>query len=193
MRGVYTDYTSFVEKNKHRIWPLANSLKNQAEHFYSTGVVCGHAISDIAHPPNEVLIDGVVLNTLSDLDRVAAYHKVEKPTRYKYAAYIGFWWQREKPFSCKLRDYTAFPELSDGFFDMTFLDLCRSVNEIFITDVMLSLIQRNPSGKVCADHGALFQYMDIQDSLQYFLRYRQYSAQDLELFLKGLDTCPLIV
>ena len=96
MRCVYTDYTKLYENYGHIIRPLANSLKNQAEFFYNQ-TVCGYKISDIAYPPNEILIDDVVLNTMSDLDRVMAYHAVEKPTRYKYAAYIGFWWQRNKP------------------------------------------------------------------------------------------------
>ena len=76
---------------------------------------------------------------------------------------------------------------------MLFLDLCKSLNELFITNFMLSLIQRQPTGDLCADHHRVFGYADLQDSLHYFLKYRQYTAQELELFLKGLDTCPLVL
>jgi hypothetical protein len=127
-----------------------------------------------------------------------AYHAVEKPTRYKYAAYIGFWWQRSKPFLCKLHDYPdfkhypAFQKIQDESAFMLFLELCKSLNELFITNFMLSLVQMQPTGNVCVDHGKTFKYADLQDSLHYFLRYRHYTAQELELFLKGLNTCPLV-
>jgi hypothetical protein len=119
-----------------------------------------------------------------------AFHPVETPTRYKFAAYTGFWWQRSKPFSCKLQDYVSVPK--NKLLDPLFMDLCKSLNEMFITDVMLSLVRRQSTKGFCADRGKTFKYSDIQDSLLYFLKYRHYTAQELELFLKGLDTCPLI-
>lgn len=191
MRGVYADYTDLSARYKKVIPEFANSLKKQASDFYSKKI-CGYLVSTIAHPANELLIDDVVVNTISDLDRIARYHKVEKTTRYKYAAYMGFWWQRAKPFSCKL-NYNEFPKFADNVSKTRFLELCRSINEIFLTDAMLSFTRRARSGQVrCIGHGELFQYIDILDSLQYFLKYRQYTAQELELFLKGLDTCPLV-
>jgi len=71
-----------------------------------------------------------------------------------------------------------------------FLDLCKSANELFIIDVMLSLIEIKPMNPLCADKSKTMLLADLKDSLLYFLRYRQYSAQELELFLKGLKTCP---
>ena len=193
MRGIYTDYTKLYEKHHRTIESLADSLKDQAHHFYKQ-TICGHVVSNISHPPNELLIDDVVLNTMSDLDRIMAFHIVEKPTRYKYAAYIGFWWQRAKPFSCKLNDYSALPQLDDNVHDSLFLDICKSLNEIFITDIVLSLIrkQRPQANFPCVDRRKTFASEDIKDSIEYFLRYRQYTAQQLELFLKGLDVCPFV-
>jgi hypothetical protein len=152
--------------------------------------VAGHKISDIALPANEVVIDDVVLNTMSDMSRIMAYHPVEKPTRYKYAAYLGFWWQRGKPFSCKLQNYSEFPEIEDGLLNSIFRDLCMSLNELFIADVMLSMIKLYPTEDVCADITSTFTRIQLKESLLYFLKYRQYTAQGLELFLKGLGTCP---
>jgi hypothetical protein len=188
---VYTDYKKLYEKRHLTIESLANSLKNQAKFFYNQ-TICGYNISDIAYPVNEIIIDDIVLNTMSDLERVMAYHIVEKPTRYKYAAYIGFWWQRGKPFLCKLNDYTDFPEIADDTLNSLFMDLCKSLNELFITDVMLNMIRRTPTDGVCADQSKIYNYEDLKDSLHYFLKYRNYTAQELELFLKGLDTCPLV-
>jgi hypothetical protein len=64
------------------------------------------------------------------------------------------------------------------------------VNELFITDVMLSIIKLKPTNPLCADKSKTISFADLKDSLLYFLKYRQYSAQELELFLKGLNTCP---
>jgi len=188
MRCVYSDYKDLREKYGHIISPLSNSLKSQAEEFYYQKIG-GYAVSAITNLPNEILIDDVVLNTMSDLDRIKAYHPVEMPTPYKYAAYIGFWWQRSKPFSCKLYDYTKFPERKA--LDPFFMDLCMSMNELFITEVMLSFIQKRSTSDPCKDQTNMFCSTDLQDSLHYFLQYRHYTAQELELFLKGLNTCPL--
>ena len=191
MRGVYTDYTGLYNKYGHIIEPLANSLKSQAKNFYGQKVR-DYAISDIAYPPNELLIDDIVLNTMSALHRVMKFHVIEKPTRYKYAAYVGFWWQRGKPFLCKIPHYEAFPKIDDHIRDSLFTHLCTSLNEIFITEFMLTMIERQQTSGVCVDHGKTFAYMDLEDSLLYFLKYRHYTQQELELFLKGLDTCPLV-
>ena len=194
MRCVYTDYTHLYNAYPHIIVPLANSLKAAARHFYRDVEIAGHAISDLAYPPNEVLIDEVVISTVSDLDRIKKYHPVDRPTRYKYGAYIGFWWQRVKPFACKFRDYSDFPGLHDNLLNSPSMELCRSLNELFITDQMLSFIQiPSPAARQCANQSGTFAYADIKDSLHYFLRYRQYTAQELELFLKGLATCPLAI
>jgi hypothetical protein len=189
MRCVYSDYADLRRQYGHIIKPLANSLKSQADDFYYQ-TIGGYAISAIVNLPNEILIDDVVLNAMSDLDRVMAYHPVDTPTLYKYAAYIGFWWQRSKPISCKLHEYTTIP--AKKLQDPLFIDLCLSVNELFITEVMLSFIQKPLTGSPCIEQGNTFSYADMQDSLQYFLRYRHYTAQELELFLKGLNTCPLV-
>lgn len=73
------------------------------------------------------------------------------------------------------------------------LDIAKSINEIFIGDCILKTIQI-PSGQttICDDgHGKTIDYNDLRDSLEYFLRYRTYNAQNLELFLKGFNVCPI--
>jgi hypothetical protein len=156
-----------------------------AEDFYNDEV-SGYAISDIAHPPNDILIDDVVLNTMSDIDRIMAYHPVEEPIHYKYAAYLGFWWVRGKPFLCKQYTYPEQQKL-----DMRFRDLCTSLNEVFITRFILNAVLTKKTKDTCVNRDKGFDYKDLQDSLQYFLKYRHYTAQNLELFLKGLATCSL--
>jgi hypothetical protein len=190
MRVEYASYGGLYRKHKHIIVPLANSLKSQAEVFFNS-TVSGHAISDIAHPPNEILIDEVVLNTVSDLVRIKGFHSVTDPNRYKYAAYIGFWWQRGKPFSCKIYNYSVPSRIGNNSSKYRFIDLGKSLNEIFITGFMLSMIQMQDTKVVCAELDNTFPHTDLKDSLCYFLKYRHYSAQALELFLKGFATCPV--
>jgi len=189
MKSEYKDdYVKLYEAHGFTMESLADTLTKQAKYFYEQQTVCGYRIFDIAHPPNEILIEDIVLNTMSDLDRLMKYHPVKVPTRYKYAAYTGFWWLRGKPFSCKLSHAEAADKLSDP----RFRDLCTSLNEVFIIDFMLSMIQlqRGPLKTPCDGRGNTLSYMTLKDSLHYFLKYRYCSAQELELFLKGIDTCP---
>lgn len=194
MRSAYTDYKVYAE-NAEIVERVVDDLKDRAIAFYESKIH-GVSVSDIIYPPNEIIIDDIVLNALADIKRIKDFHPVEKPTFYKYAAYIGFWWQREKPLSCKVRDYGCLEEITTIETFDAIIDVCKSVNEVFLTDAVLDIIQVYPTGEssFCAqnqDGGSrLVSYTDIKDSLCYFFRYRHYSAQELEIFLKGLNVCP---
>jgi hypothetical protein len=172
----------------------------RANDFHS-GDILGIKISEIAHAPNLMLIEDVVLNTIVDIERIKKYHVVGNPTWYKYAAHVGFWWQRVKPFSCKTDNYKTLHEISqklpplgiaqEDLFPLV-LDICKSINEIFICSFLIKMIQMPPDQATCdGGQGKIVNYADIKDSLEYFLRYRHYNAQSLEIFLKGLNTCPV--
>jgi hypothetical protein len=171
----------------------------RADDFYN-GNILGIKVSDIAYAPNLMLIEDVVLNTIVDIERIKKYHAVDNPTWYKYAAHVGFWWQRVKPFLCKIDDYKALHEMSQKLTPLGIaqedlfpfiLDICKSINEIFICGFLIKMIQRPSRQTTCdANRDKMVNYEDMKDSLEYFLRYRHYNAQSLELFLKGLNTCP---
>lgn len=201
MRCTYTDYKDIYLKNKTLIESLDRDLSRRAAAFYNSNIL-GIPVSELIYNPNFTLIDDVVLNTIVDLDRIKSYHPVNNPTRYKYAAYLGFWWERIRPFLCRADGYKRLRVLSqkltapevpvDEAFPIV-LDIYKSVNEIFICDYILKTVQI-PSNQttVCVDsQGKTIDYNDIKDSLEYFLRYRNYNAQNLELFLKGFNVCPM--
>jgi len=194
VRTVCVDYVKLRAEWGELIEKTADNLKERAKVFYD-GKILEVNVSDIIYPPNEILIDDVVLNAVADINRIKGFHPVGKPKFYKYAAYIGFWWQRVKPLLCKAHDYKYLEKiLKNAEFDVV-IDICNSVNEEFIADVMLDIIQIPPTGgsSLCIKNHAdskLVPYTDIRDSLSYFLRYRHYSAQELEIFLKGLNVCP---
>jgi len=204
VRCTYSDYKSVYTKNKKVVKDLDRDLIRRASGFYNSKIL-GISVSDLIYEPNLALIDDVVLNTIVDLDRIKMYHPVNRPTRYKYAAYIGFWWERIRPLLCKASDYKALlalsqklkaPGLSANKAFPVVLDISKSINEIFMCDFILDMI-RIPPGQttVCvgSKNKTIVGYNDIKDSLQYFLRYRNYNAQNLELFLKGLNVCPMSI
>jgi len=201
VRCTYTEYKDLFQKNKKIIVDLDRDLSKRAAVFYNSSIL-GVPVSELIYDPNFTLIDEVVLNTIVDLDRIKKYHPVNNPTRYKYAAYLGFWWERIKPFLSKASDYNQLrllsqkltaPGVSAGEAYSIVLDISKSVNEIFISDYILKTIQipSNQSAVCDSGQGKTIDYDDIKDSLEYFLRYRNYNAQNLELFLKGLNVCPM--
>jgi hypothetical protein len=201
VRGIYINYENVYSNNRQIIKALDKDLIKMAERFYASNLM-GIKVSDLIHNLNPTLIDDVVLNTIVDLERIKKYHPVDKPTSYKYAAYIGFWWERIRPFSCKVDDYQDLRLLSEQLsapnveprdaFPIV-LDVSKSINEIFICNYILKKIKISSNQTTtCVDNqGKMTSYNDIVDSLEYFLRYRHYNAQSLELFLKGLNMCPI--
>lgn len=198
MRGLYTNYEKIYTNNRTIIKTLDNDLIKSAMRFYASNLM-GIKVSDLTHNLNTTLIDEVVLNTIVDLERIKKYHPVDQPTRYKYVAYLCFWWERIKPFSDDYKDLRLLSEqlnapnvAPDDAFSIV-LEISKSVNEIFICDYILKKIQIPLNQKtICVDiQSKTMSYNDIIDSLEYFLRYRHYSAQSLELFLKGLNMCPM--
>ena len=182
MRGLYTNYENIYANNRPLIKTLDKDLIKMAERFHASSLM-GIKVSDLIHNLNTTLIDEVVLNTIVDLDRVKKYHPVDKPTCYKYAAYLGFWWERIRPFSCKVDDYQDLrllseqlnaPNVESGDAFPIVLEVSRSINEIFICNYILKKI-KIPSAQAtaCVDNqGKIISYNDIVDSLEYFLRYR---------------------
>ncbi|MCL2163286.1 MAG: hypothetical protein FWH55_02600 [Oscillospiraceae bacterium] len=194
MRTVYGNYIELYDKYGEEIYNWCIILKEQAFAFYNKNID-GVSISDIAYEPNEILIEEVVLNTIDDLNRIKNYHDVSKPSMQKYAAYIGFWWQRVKPLSPKVQNLKDSMLYKGNELDRFKITLCESLNETFITDLLFSYININHehSEVYCSEWEKKDKYQDLKGSLRYFLKYRHYSAQDLELFLKGADVCPLII
>ena len=202
MRCTYTEYKDLCSAGYEKtIVELSKDLCKKAFAFYESAIL-GVPVSTLTYAPNLSLIEEAVLNTIVDIHRVKMYHPVNNPTRYKYAAYLGFWWERAKPFLCKEDNYNKLreiartiniPDMPSNRAYSAVLDISKCVNEIFICDYMLEMIQilSGQATECSIDQNKVISYNNIKDSLEYFLRYRNYTAQSLELFLKGINVCPM--
>ena len=181
--------------------------KTLADEFYNTSIDVGGLdvkISQISNKPNHILIDNAIINAVSDIKRIRDYHQIGKAENLKFAAYVGFWLAKAKPYALKIDDYNVSPLTEKGVLQKGVKNLCFSINEVFITEFVLTVIFANqiPQAVVsisdicldaCNSHNySLTSKDDVKDLLHYHLCYRLRCAQELELFLKGLLACPII-
>ena len=195
-------------------------VRKTADVFYESPVRAGEAEADVlpsrvSYPPSRLLIHWAVASAVSDLKRVKDYHKIGKIEPVKVAAYVGYWLARAKPFHPKIDEYAEFYRdskryprypapisklevLQNGTFNF-----CLSVNEAFVKDFILGIVfykgisdgMAKING-ICSEARGKHQFgiivpETIHESLLYYLRYRLRTAQELELFLKGLLACPI--
>jgi hypothetical protein len=194
MKRRFDNYIGFFAKNpgyKDITKNLTNSLKTQAYEFYSR-TIAGYKLSDMISAPNELLIHEVVINAIADIARIRDFHPIEHPTRYKYAAYVGYWWLRTKPFCPSIRNENETGLVVNEAIQTTAYTIMTSINEIFICDFMIAMIGKEALCKPCENYSELNDnFQDLQGSLIYFMQYRQFSAQQLEMFLKAINVCPM--
>ena len=194
MRRRLDDYTEMFPRNSENariLKILTNSLKEQAYIFYNQAIG-DYKFSDMLMPPNELLIHEVTLNAMVDLIRVKKFHLVDRPTRYKYAAYVSYWWLRLRPFSYKVHTEEEAGRIAEEIVQTVPYAVMTSANEIFLCDYMLSMIGRFIENVPCSGYDKVSDsYEDLRGSLLYFMQYRLYTEKHLELFLKALNVCPM--
>jgi hypothetical protein len=179
-------------KLKDVVEKLANSMKAQARVFYNSEIG-SHKVSDLICPPNELLINEVVINAVVDIERVRAFHTVEHPTRYKYAAYVCYWWLKAKPMYPAVHTEEEFGIAAEDVFKTVQYSLLTSVNEIFLCNFIMAMICKMDAngGDICTNYALVGDsFSDLMGSLVYFLQYRVFTAQQLEMVLKALNVCP---
>ena len=189
-----------------RLWLTV--VRTAANRFFATSLDVGEAMpiapSQIFCPPSYLLTDRAVINAFSDIRRIRNYHNIGEIEIIEFAAYIGYWLAKAKPFSLRLDKYDAPPIKKDGGLHKAIFNLCFSLNEVFVAEFMLSiaLSKNDVSKEVLAANtlclrereGCKFESIaskTILDSLHYYLSYQLRGAQELELFLKGLLACPI--
>ena len=180
-------------------------LEKTSQKFYYASHNVGDArilTSHISHLPNNLLLHQAVINALSDIKRIKEYHSVGNVELIKFAAYIGYWLARAKPFALKLENYAA-PIQKNGVMQCGVFNFCISLNEAFVADFIFAAVfckdveadvlsANNTCLHMRREHGVKFLPSEtILSSLHYYLCYRLRGAQELELFLKGLLACPI--
>ena len=161
-------------------------------------------VRDICYPPNRLLCDRAVINALTDIKRAREYHPIKNTELTKFAAYIGYWLTRSKPFMLKLDEYEIEPiGAKNNKGQRGGLNACFSVNEQFVASFMISTVLAQNIGNVagvvdvyeaCSNYHKENRLRScatdsMNDSLCYYLEFRSRGAQELELFLNGLLTC----
>jgi hypothetical protein len=202
--GTYTeDFDDPEYEECLRTWQ--NVVRSMADRF-STSLhnIAGIKIrlSNVSFPPNNLLIHQAVINAFSDIRRIKEFHDIGKVDTLKFTAYIGYWLAKAKPFGLRIDEYVS-PIKENGIFQAGVFNLCVSINEMFIADFIFATTffkdaSQNvmDANRVCSQSRKVGNFRSlchktIRESLHYYLCYRLRSAQELELFLKGLLACPV--
>ncbi len=187
----YKKYFNDSPQNVERLRKLTDSLKEQSYIFYNNNIG-DYKISDLISPPNEMLIHEVVINAMIDILRIADFHPVQNPTRYKYAAYVSYWWLRMKPLYPLVHTEKDAGLTAEETIKTVPYTIMTSVNEIFVTDFIRATVGRQKEYKPCIHYKKITDNVnDFLGSFIYFLQYRDFTAKQLELVLKAVNICPI--
>lgn len=119
---------------------------------------------------DEVLLMHAVLDYFSDVSRLKKFHHINHINEIKVTAYESFWLLRRKPLQVVKEDQDS--------------DYLSFVNEKFVFSRIAAFLVEDRMEQVLreSDKKAFLNYLD---TLYYFLKYRQYDPQMLELMILG--------
>lgn len=126
-------------------------------------------LSDVVRV-DEVLLMHAVLDYFSDVSRLKKFHHINHINEIKVISYESFWLLRRKPLQVVREDQDS--------------DFLSFVNEKFVFSRIAAFLVEARMDQVLreSDKKAFLNYLD---TLYYFLKYRQYDAQMLELMILG--------
>ncbi|MCC5816125.1 MAG: hypothetical protein JJT78_15345, partial [Leptospira sp.] len=125
------------------------------------------------------LIDEIILDYFSDIDRLKEFHGIEKVNSLKVASYLSYWTHRRRPIQI-----IHFPESHE------FLGMIKEVNEWYAV-VLLRNTFFNRKIQFLSDRENLARLNDFTAELQYYFSYRHINPQMIELVLKALVASPV--
>ncbi len=147
-------------------------LQKQIDEFLVTaGYVSSTAESGCAECNDRILYH-LLLDYYSDIQRLKSFHGIEYPKTDKNIAYLSYWILRRKPIQID----NSVEKDKDIFINERFV--CY-----MITYECLLQKQKN-SGSIKLDAQSAMEYDKYVDLLLYFLKYREYSAQMIELLIE---------
>lgn len=156
--GMLEEFSDAVIRNRY-----ACLYKESTEFLKSLGLETSVRV-------DEVLLMHAVLDYFSDVSRLKKFHHINHINEIKVIAYESFWLLRRKPLQV----------IKEGAAD----DLLAFVNEKFVFSRIASFLVGGNMDQVIKkqDKKAFLNYLD---TLYYFLKYRQYDPQMLELMILG--------
>ncbi|MBQ7840464.1 MAG: hypothetical protein IJ390_08290 [Lachnospiraceae bacterium] len=119
---------------------------------------------------DEVILMHMVLDYFTDVSRLKRFHHIHHINEIKVISYESFWLLRRKPLQV----------VKQGQQD----DVLAFVNEKFVFSRIAAFLVKNKKNLVLKD-GDKKSFLNYLDTLYYFLKYRQYDPQVLELMILG--------
>jgi hypothetical protein len=165
-----SNYSYIYDKYKEKIRERIALLKTEFNDFCNaTDIVKGSLQLPIE------LLNEVVLNYFVDIDRLKEFHTIDRINNIKIAAYLTYWWVKIKPI--QIINYP-------GNNSWRYL----KINESFASTIAISIVFKTNVRFVTDDLAQLNKFYDF---LHYCLKYRNLSAQGIELAFMGLTTNPI--
>jgi hypothetical protein len=119
----------------------------------------------------ESILSHVVLDYYADIARLKEFHKIERVNDIKITAYLYYWFIRRKPIQAMLGSAV---ETTDST-----IEKLSYANELFVYSQLVHFLQKDLSEDILARP----HFSTFLNSLYYFLKYRLYDAQTLEMLL----------
>lgn len=113
---------------------------------------------------NELVLGFALIDYFEDVERLKLFHNVEHINSVKVVSYMSYWILRRKPIQLKVLDKNIL-----------------YINEQYVLAYLLEFFSSRKKGLlVTRENSGLKSFVK---SLYYFLKYRAYSAQSIELFI----------
>ncbi len=119
---------------------------------------------------DEVVLMHAVLDYFSDVSRLKKYHPINHINEIKVISYESFWLLRRKPLQIVKKEQED--------------DILSFVNEKFVFSRIASFLVGDRANQVLKGEDKR-SFLNYLDTLYYFLKYRQYDPQMLELMMLG--------
>ena len=129
---------------------------------------------------NSLLVQEIVIDYFADIKRLKDFHGIERANPIKIAAYTAFWICRRKPLYLKESVDDSIIKIHPDLID---------INEWFALCVLIS-IAFNTKEILFLNYDELVLWRSLRASIHYFLVYRIFTPQTLELALQACNiTC----
>lgn len=165
IESIYLNYGELLEEFGDDVISSRYAfLYEEAEEFLRSQGMTGEVTV------NEVLMMHAVLDYFSDVSRLKKFHHINHINEIKVVAYESFWLLRRKPLQV----------CAQGQQD----DLLAFVNEKFVFSRIAAFLVKEHKNLVLKQEDKK-SFVNYLDTLYYYLKYRQYDPQMLELMILG--------
>lgn len=179
IENIYSNYHSLIEefgidtiKDRYKI------IYAEIQEFFSS------IKSDEKLHIDEVILMHAILDFFTDVSRLKNFHKIQNVNSIKNIAYESFWLLRRKPIQTNLN----VPNSNENVLD----DKLAFSNEKFVFSRIASFLVNN-SGKIDLYNELNSKvFSNYLDTLYYFLKYRDYDAQMIEIMIMGFQAGVLV-